>query len=90
MTATMPEETYSIETDSRSRAVLPGHPSERFIMQSHDDGSMLLVPALLISRAQYEYDTSPALQAMLTEAANGETVIRPRRQRRAGPSAAAS
>lgn len=68
----------TIETDSRSRVVLPGHPNQRFIMQENEDGSVLLQPALVVTEAQLEYDESPELQALLSRAAHSKT----RRHRR--------
>jgi hypothetical protein len=70
-----------IETDSRSRAVLPGRSNERFLMQENSDGSILLIPARLVSEAQHEYDTDPDLQALLARAAASGTVRRSRRRR---------
>ena len=45
-----------IETDARSRAVIPGHRNERFVMQENTDGSVLLSPARVVTEAQAEYD----------------------------------
>jgi hypothetical protein len=73
--------TTLIETDSRSRAVLPGRSNERFIMQENSDGSILLIPARVVSEAQHEYDTDPALQELLARAAAAGTVRRSRRPR---------
>jgi hypothetical protein len=70
-----------IETDSRSRAVLPGRSNERFLMQENSDGSILLIPARVVSEAQHEYDTDPALQELLARAAAAGTVRRSRRPR---------
>lgn len=70
-----------IETDSRSRAVLPGRSNERFLMQENSDGSILLIPARVVSEAQAEYDTDPELQALLARAASAGTVRRSRRRR---------
>jgi len=70
-----------IETDSRSRVVIPGHAGQRFLVRENEDGSLLLEPALVISAAQHEYDNSPALQELLTRAASGRTVRRERRRR---------
>lgn len=72
-----------IETDDRSRVVLPGHPNMRFLLQENDDGSLLLQPARVITEAQHEYDTNLELQALLREAAASPTVRRPRRKPRA-------
>ena len=71
-----------VETASRSRVVLPGHQSERFIMEELDDGVIRLVPAAVISEAQLEYLTTPELRSLLTEAAHSPSVIRGRRTRR--------
>lgn len=46
-----------IETDSRSRAVLPGLPNRRFVMRVNDDGSILLQPARIVTDAQQDYDS---------------------------------
>ena len=67
-----------IETDERSRLVLPGHPKERFIMQENSDGSILLLPARVVTEAQLEYDTSTALQELLARASVSKTVHKSR------------
>lgn len=70
-----------IETDSRSRAVIPGHSNERFLMHENEDGSILLQPARVVTEAQHEYDTDPGLQELLARAAAARTVRRTRRRR---------
>jgi hypothetical protein len=70
-----------VETDARSRVVLPGHSNERFVLQEQEDGSILLQPAVVITRAQAEYDGDPELQALLTRAAGSATVRRTRARR---------
>jgi hypothetical protein len=70
--------TTLIETDARSRVVLPGHATKKFLVHEQDDGSVLLEPARVISEAQYEYDTTAALQELLTRAAQAPTVARTR------------
>jgi len=70
-----------IETDSRSRAVLPGHSNQRFLLQENSDGSLLLIPARVVSEAQHDYDTDPELQALLSRAGASKTVKRSRRRR---------
>lgn len=72
---------FLVETDSRSRVVLAGRPNERFIVTENPDGSLLLEPAVVVSRAQYEYDTSPELQDLLHRASESTTVRRPRSRR---------
>ncbi|MHB2029454.1 MAG: hypothetical protein ACYCPT_11635 [Acidimicrobiales bacterium] len=67
-----------IETDDRSRVVLPGHPSQRFMVRENEDGSILLEPARIVTEAQHEYDESPELQALLRRAATSKTVSRTR------------
>lgn len=69
----------TVETDSRSRVVLPGHPDQRFIVQENEDGSILLQPAKVVTEAQLEYDESPELRALLARAADSKTVRRRRR-----------
>lgn len=70
-----------IETDDRSRVVLPGHPSQRFVVRENEDGSILLQPARVVTDAQLEYDESPELQTLLSRAATSKTVQRPRRSK---------
>lgn len=70
-----------IQTDSRSRMVLPGHSDEMFLMRENPDGSILLEPAVVVSASQLEYDQDPELQRLLTEAAASPTVRRTRRKR---------
>ena len=52
-----------IETDDRSRAVLPGRPNQRFVMRENPDGSLLLQPARVVTDAQHEFDSDPELAA---------------------------
>ncbi len=69
-----------IETDARSRVVLPGRPNQRFLVREHSDGSILLEPARIVSEAQDEYDRSPELRQLLARAAaSGRTSARRRR-----------
>ena len=70
----MEPELTLIETDPRSRVVLPGHAKEKFLMQENADGSILLLPARVLTEAQYEYDQSPELQELLARAASSPTV----------------
>lgn len=70
-----------IETDARSRAVLPGFPNRRFLMRVNEDGSILLQPARIITDAQQEYDSDPELRDLLARAAASPTVRRTRRRR---------
>lgn len=72
-----------VETDARSRVVLPGHSNQRFLLQENEDGSLLLQPARVISQAQAEYDGDPYLQALLTRASASATVRRVRAPREA-------
>ncbi len=72
-----------IETDGRSRVVLPGsRANQQYLVQEHEDGSLLLQPAIVKTAAQELYDMSPELQALLHRAAGSPTVTRPRRSRR--------
>ena len=70
-----------VETDARSRAAIPGHRDERFVVQEDADGSVLLSPARVVSEAQVERDTDPEPRALLARAAGSPTVRR-RRSRR--------
>lgn len=70
-----------VETDSRSRVVIPGRPGERFLLQENEDGSILLEPARVVSEAQYEYDHDPQLRELLSRAAASPTVRRERPRR---------
>ncbi|MCL2666635.1 MAG: hypothetical protein FWF02_02885 [Micrococcales bacterium] len=71
-------ETFVVQTDSRSRLVLPGHPDQLYIVQPHEDGSILLMPGRVVSDAQLEYDNNPDLQDLLARAQESPTVHRPR------------
>ncbi len=72
-----------VETDARSRVVLPGHSNERFILQENPDGSLLLQPARVVTAAQAEYDADPELRALLARATQSSTVHRRRARRSA-------
>lgn len=70
-----------IETDARSRAVLPGQPNQRFLMRVNEDGSILLQPAHVVTDAQQEYNSNPELRDLLARAAASPTVRRSRQRR---------
>ena len=70
-----------VRTDGRSRVVLPGHSDEMFLMRENQDGSILLEPAVVLSKSQLEYDQDPELQELLAKAAASPTVRRNRRKR---------
>lgn len=70
-----------IETDARSRAVLPGQPNQRFLMRVNEDGSILLQPARIVTDAQHEYDSDPELRNLLARATASPTLRRTRRRR---------
>ena len=72
-----------IETDDRSRAVIPGHRNERFVLRENEDGSLLLQPARIVTEAQHEYDNDPQLRDLLARAAATKTVRRVRHRRSA-------
>ena len=69
----------TVETDARSRVVLPGHSDQRFIVQENEDGSILLQPAKVVTEAQLEYDQIPELQELLARASHSATVHRTHR-----------
>lgn len=69
-----------VETDARSRLVLPGHPEQKFLLQENADGSILLQPARIVTEAQLEHDESPALRELLARAGSSPTVRRRRRR----------
>lgn len=75
--------TILVETDGRSRVVLPGHSNQRFLLQENEDGSLLLQPARVIAEAQVEYDSDPYVRALLSRAAASKTVRRARAPREA-------
>lgn len=70
-----------VETDARSRVVLPGHSNQRFILHENSDGSLLLQPARVVTEAQAEYDSDPELRALLARASESRTVHRRRARR---------
>ena len=73
--------TVLVETDDRSRVVLPGHPDQKYVMTEQSDGSLLLEPAIVVTVAQREYDQQPELQELLRRATQSTTVRRARRRR---------
>jgi len=72
--------TTTIETDDRSRVVLPGHPNQRYVIRENADGSLLLEPAQVVTEAQREYDSDPELRELLTRATASPTIRRARRR----------
>jgi len=75
--------TIVVETDNRSRVVIPGHSNERFVVQENADGSILLQPARVVTEAQLEYDSNPELRDLLARASAAPTVRRSRQRRTA-------
>jgi len=75
--------TIIVETDNRSRVVIPGHSNERFVVQENADGSVLLQPARVVTEAQLEYDSNPELRDLLDRASAAPTVRRSRQRRTA-------
>lgn len=73
--------TTVVETDGRSRVVLPGHPNKRFVIRENADGSLLLQPARVVTDAQLEYDSDPELRDLLSRATASPTVRRTRERR---------
>lgn len=71
---------HILETDARGRAVLSGHANELFLGRENPDGSVLLQPATVISKAQAQYDSDPDLRAVLAAATESGTVSRDRRR----------
>jgi len=70
-----------VETDDRSRVVIPGHGNQMFVVRENADGSLLLEPAYVVTDAQRQYDSTPELQALLTRAASAPTIRRKRVRR---------
>lgn len=70
-----------VETDSRSRVVLPGHQNTQYVMRENSDGSILLQPARVVTEAQFEYDNTPELRELLARASASGTVSRKRQRR---------
>ncbi len=73
--------TTMVETDDRSRVVLPGHPNQRYVVRENADGSLLLQPARVVTEAQQEYDGDPGLRELLSRATASPTVRRARQRR---------
>ncbi|MFN2538827.1 MAG: hypothetical protein ABR549_11895 [Mycobacteriales bacterium] len=67
-----------VETDGRSRVVLPGHSNQSFVMRENADGSILLEPARVVTEAQHEHDSNPELRALIERATASQTVRRSR------------
>ena len=67
-----------VQTDARSRVVLPGHPNQMFQVHEHADGSILLQPARVVTEAQAEYDETPKLQELPSRAMASPTKKRRR------------
>lgn len=76
-----PEVPILVETDSRSRVVLPGYRNRRFLLQVQEDGSLLLQPAVVFAESQLEYLTNTELRELLSRAAASPTVSRGKRAR---------
>jgi hypothetical protein len=80
MVANMAELIF-IETDARSRTILPGHASQRFEMRVNEDGSILLQPDRLETQDRSEFDSDPEIGNLLARASASPTVRRSRARR---------
>ena len=67
-----------VQTDSQGGVVLPGHPGERFLLRENEDGSILLEPVHISTRAQAEYDSSLDLRSLLARASQAPSVAKNR------------
>lgn len=63
-----------VQVGNKGRMTLTGHEDELFLRRDNPDGSILLEPAVVKSRAQEEYDTNPELRELLRRAAASPTV----------------
>jgi len=70
-----------VETDSRGGVILPGHPSQRFVMRVNADGSILLEPADVATQAQSEFDTDAGHRDLLARTGASPTTRRSRQRR---------
>ncbi|GAA1380778.1 MULTISPECIES: hypothetical protein [Luteococcus] len=70
-----------VKTDSRSRVVLPGRPDTPYLLEELEDGVLILQPAVVMSKAQAEYNADAELRTLLRDATASETVHRSRQRR---------
>lgn len=49
-----------------------GYPNQRFLLQVNEDGSLLLRPAVVVTKAQLVCDSDGELQALLSEAVDSK------------------
>jgi hypothetical protein len=56
-----------VETDARSRVVLPGRPNARYLVHEDPDGTLILEPAVVMTKAELAYRNSPELQRIVAE-----------------------
>lgn len=70
-----------VETDNRGRVVLPGKPNKRYLMRENEDGIIVLQPATVVTMAQHEFQSTPALQDLVARATATPTVHRVRQRR---------
>lgn len=69
-----------IQTGARASVVLTNRTNEHFLKTDLPDGSLRLKPGVFVTTAQREYNASPELRELLSEAANSRTVRRSRRR----------
>lgn len=65
MTTTTPARSIMIEADSRSRLTLPGKAHRRYLVHEHEDGTVVLEPAVVLSELEARYLANPQLQAIV-------------------------
>lgn len=57
-----------IETDGRSRVVLPGHPNRRYLAREDADGTLILQPAVVMTELELALLANPAMQETIRRA----------------------
>jgi hypothetical protein len=67
----MPQDTLLLEVDARRRLNLSkvGH-HDRYTAVEHEDGTIVLTPALILNPAELHYVTDTEIQALVTAARN--------------------
>jgi hypothetical protein len=71
-----------IEVDGRNRVTLPGKAHRRYLLHEQPDGTVILVPAVVMSELEATYLANPDLQARIEYARAHPEDARPRPPRR--------
>lgn len=67
-----------VQTDTRGRVTLPGHPNERYALEETPEGALVLEPVITVTKRDLWLRENPDIRAEVEHSlATGETALAP-------------